>query len=150
MLLILDTLKEYAPIGTLLIAGVGLASLFVAISNLNLASCKNEFDIFMKLDEKYNTLLESMASFISAGDNEKEGAEYQVKQAMERYFNTLDTICLYVLKKNISRQIFYRQYGELILQLSEQELYKEYFTENDKGYYENIQKVVKELKKQNK
>lgn len=144
MLNILNFFKEYGSLWTPLVALIGV---FIAKRNLRLSSFKNEFDIFMKLDEKYNILFESMLSFNSAEEADKQDAEFQVEQAMERYFNTLDTICLYVLKGNINRQIFYRQYGEIILQLSEQEIYKKYFTKSEKGYYDNIYKVVNKLKK---
>lgn len=149
----INLVKEYSSVGTLFLGSCAFVVACVQINfarkNIRLSACKNEIDIFMKLDEKISDLYESMNEF-NSDSADKAVLEARVEQAKQRCFNTFDTICLYVLRGDIDQQNFYRQYGEMILQLSKQELYKRYFTENDKDYYENIQKVVKELKKQNK
>lgn len=146
----INLVKEYSSVGTLLL---GICAFIVACvqinfarKNISLNSCKNEIDIFMKLDERINILFECMSDFNNAKeDADRAILEKRTEQAMNWYFNTLDTVCLYVLKNDINKQNFYRQYGEMILQLSKQKFCKKYFSKNDKGYYENIHRIVDEL-----
>lgn len=147
---ILDCINHYSDALTFILGVVAFSVAWWQIGivkrNIQISSCKNESDIFMNLDEKYNSLYDAMCTYHSTEEENKEILEKQIDNLRRIYFNALDTVCFYVLKGGINKETFYSRYDDIFLEFSKKAMYKDYF-ENKEGYYENISKVVADLRK---
>ena len=136
----------FAPLASIVTAIIAIRAFVIAKKQLSLAKqntmlniAKNEIDIFAKLDERQKTLSDYALEFEHSQEVNEEMLINQIEQAKERYYNLLDTICLYALNGNITKANFYKQYRSMFLVL--EEIYSE-----ELSSYENIKKVVLELK----
>lgn len=121
---------------------LAISQLWYARKNTRLNIAKNEIDIFNKLDERQKLLGDYQCQFMNSQEKNSEELDYlleQEKQAKEHYLNLLDTICLYALNKNITRENFFTQYKNMLLTINE-------IYQDEIKNYENIKKAIKYLK----